>query len=168
MPDTFCRNGVLAALAQLGGLVDVTAVSDPCRVRTCDVVVTTPDHTENLAKHPCVLVVADAKHYSGKSLLIEGPEQLVAAVSELVAAPSALPVTLTARETEILALVATGASTNEIASAIFMSPDTVKSYLARIYRKLGVRDRAAAVYQAVVTGLLVASRVPVRPTLVSA
>ena len=160
MSNSFCRNGVLSALAQLGGLLDIYAATTTIEVLECDVIVTTPAHVSNFEEHPCVLLVADAKHQSGSSFLIEGPEQLVGAIGALVADYTAVPTTLTARESEILALVATGATTNEIAEAIFMSPDTVKSYLARIYRKLGVHDRAAAVYRAVTAGLLATTPLP--------
>ena len=48
---------------------------------------------------------------------------------------------LTAREEEIAALVAEGASNREIAQALHVSEATVKSHLAASYRKLGVRSR---------------------------
>ncbi|MDW8319542.1 MAG: response regulator transcription factor [Anaerolineae bacterium] len=56
---------------------------------------------------------------------------------------------LSARELEVLSLVARGASNAEIAQALHISEATVKSHLLHIFGKLGVADRAAAVTAAV-------------------
>jgi DNA-binding CsgD family transcriptional regulator len=52
---------------------------------------------------------------------------------------------LTARETEVIALVSSGATNNEIASALVISESTVKSHVKHILRKLGAANRAEAV-----------------------
>jgi DNA-binding NarL/FixJ family response regulator len=52
---------------------------------------------------------------------------------------------LTARERDILSRVAQGGTNPEIARALTVSEDTVKTQLRRIYRSLGARDRAHAV-----------------------
>ncbi|GAA2410411.1 response regulator transcription factor [Streptomyces glaucosporus] len=52
---------------------------------------------------------------------------------------------LSAREREVLALVAKGAPNREIARLLFISEATVKTHLTHLYAKLGVGDRAAAV-----------------------
>jgi DNA-binding NarL/FixJ family response regulator len=52
---------------------------------------------------------------------------------------------LSAREREVLELVAKGTSNREIAKELFISEATVKTHLAHLYAKLGVKDRAAAV-----------------------
>ncbi len=52
---------------------------------------------------------------------------------------------LTARESEALALLVCGLRNREIAQAMFVSTDTVKTHLANVYRKLAVRNRAEAV-----------------------
>jgi DNA-binding CsgD family transcriptional regulator len=49
---------------------------------------------------------------------------------------------LTAREHEVCALVAGGATNSEVAAALFLSPRTVEHHLSRSYRKLGVRSRS--------------------------
>jgi len=51
---------------------------------------------------------------------------------------------LSAREVEVLALVAEGATNAEIASSLFISESTVKAHLQHVYEKLGVRTRTQA------------------------
>ena len=51
---------------------------------------------------------------------------------------------LSERESEVLALLARGLTNREIAEAVFLSPETVKSYVAQIFSKLGVRNRVEA------------------------
>src|SRR5690606_8009443 len=61
---------------------------------------------------------------------------------------------LSAREIEVLELVAAGATNRQAAKALFISEATVKTHLLHIYAKLGVNDRAAAVAAAFRRGLL--------------
>jgi DNA-binding NarL/FixJ family response regulator len=61
---------------------------------------------------------------------------------------------LSAREIEVLALVARGASNREIARRLYISEATVKSHLIHIFSKLEVADRTAAVTVALERGLL--------------
>jgi DNA-binding NarL/FixJ family response regulator len=60
---------------------------------------------------------------------------------------------LTARELEVLVAMAAGRSNAEIASDLFISELTVKSHIGRIFSKLGLRDRAAAIVYAYDHGL---------------
>ncbi|MGW2197873.1 response regulator transcription factor, partial [Streptosporangium sp. NPDC001682] len=62
--------------------------------------------------------------------------------------------TLSAREREVLVLVAKGTSNREIAAVLFISEATAKTHLTHIYGKLGVKDRAAAVAVAYERGIL--------------
>jgi DNA-binding NarL/FixJ family response regulator len=73
-------------------------------------------------------------------------------------APRALPGALTARETEILRLVAAGFTNAEIAARLMVSPLTAKSHLSRILTKLGARDRTELVIMAYESGLVVPGR----------
>jgi DNA-binding NarL/FixJ family response regulator len=57
--------------------------------------------------------------------------------------------TLTAKEHEVLALIARGRSNEEIGRDLFISEGTVKTHVAAILRKLGVRDRVQAAVLAV-------------------
>ncbi|BCO45099.1 response regulator [Mycobacterium intracellulare] len=68
------------------------------------------------------------------------------------AEPSA-PV-LSAREREVLNRIARGQSIPTIAGELYVAPSTVKTHVQRLYEKLGVSDRAAAVAEAMRQGLL--------------
>lgn len=61
---------------------------------------------------------------------------------------------LSARETEVLNLVATGCSNKQIGSALSISEETVKAHMKNILAKLGVRDRTHAVIVALRRGIL--------------
>jgi LuxR family maltose regulon positive regulatory protein len=58
------------------------------------------------------------------------------------------PVALSGRELDVLRYLATSLSTREIAQALHVSRNTVKSHQQHVYRKLDVVSRAAAVTQA--------------------
>jgi two-component system, NarL family, response regulator LiaR len=61
---------------------------------------------------------------------------------------------ITAREGEVLTLVAQGLSNREIAAALFVSENTVKTHCARLFSKLGAARRTEAVQRAKELGLL--------------
>jgi DNA-binding NarL/FixJ family response regulator len=62
---------------------------------------------------------------------------------------------LTAREREVLDLMAEGATNREIAGSLHLSPHTIKEHTSALYRKLEVRNRTEAVQRAQRVGLLV-------------
>lgn len=61
---------------------------------------------------------------------------------------------LSPREREVLQLTAAGNSAEEVANQLYLSRATVKTHLQRVYQKLGVSDRAAAVAEAMRRGML--------------
>jgi DNA-binding NarL/FixJ family response regulator len=62
-----------------------------------------------------------------------------------VTSPMALPAGLTAREAEVLRLLATGMANAEIARELSLSPRTIDAHLTTIYSKLDVATRGAAI-----------------------
>jgi two-component system, NarL family, response regulator LiaR len=64
------------------------------------------------------------------------------------------PDSLTARETEILMLIARGKANKQIASELYLSEKTVKAHVSSILMKLGVQSRTQAALHAVKTGLV--------------
>ncbi len=64
------------------------------------------------------------------------------------------PSTLTERETQVLSLLTQGKSNKEIANALRIAEDTVKSHVRHILSKLGVQSRTQAVILAIRQGLV--------------
>jgi len=94
---------------------------------------------------------------AGDSLLSPGvTRRLVAEFASRTRPAQAVPglSELTAREREVVSLVAAGQSNEEIAGRLYVSHSTVKTHVARAMTKLGARDRAQVVVLAYETGLV--------------
>ena len=156
----------------LDGLAATRQLLAPASPATCKVVVLT---TFDLDEHVYEALRAGASGF----LLKDAPAaQLVhairvAAAGDALLAPSVtrrlitafasrsrpvgdrcgLPA-LTPRETEVLTLLAEGLSNAELAQRLVVSEETVKTHVARVLTKLGVRDRVQAVVLAYRSGLV--------------
>jgi DNA-binding NarL/FixJ family response regulator len=89
---------------------------------------------------------------AGNTIIDTRLSRSVAAEIRLQAARA--EINLTQRELDVLALVAQGCSSRDIGKRLYVSETTVKTHLARLYGKLGVTSRAAAVAQAMSRGLV--------------
>ena len=93
--------------------------------------------------------------FSGDAASTPGDQLLarVADATRAVASPRGLG-DLTTREREVLVEVAGGYSNEEIAARLYLSESTVKTHLVRVFAKLGVDGRAAAVAEATRRGVI--------------
>ncbi|WP_205752283.1 helix-turn-helix transcriptional regulator [Cryptosporangium phraense] len=84
-------------------------------------------------------------HGAGRSVVVTIDPAAQAAIGQMALAARGL----TAREQDVAQLVLRGASTQAIASALFLSPHTVQDHLKAIFDKLGVRSRREMIAQLV-------------------
>jgi DNA-binding NarL/FixJ family response regulator len=92
---------------------------------------------------------------AGVRAVARGEVALAPSIAAMLVQRVAKPaVTLSPRETEVLALVAAGESNPSIAASLFLSEATVKTHLLHVFEKLGVKDRTRAVTKAMELGLL--------------
>lgn len=99
---------------------------------------------------------------AGEALLSPGATRRLLAefasrTQRRAATPASLEV-LTDRERDVLAAIASGASNDEIADRLFISPATVRTHITRVLSKLGARDRAQLVVMAFEAGLVAPGR----------
>ncbi|MBB1495257.1 response regulator transcription factor [Propioniciclava sp. MC1595] len=86
--------------------------------------------------------------------LAAGRPVLAASALAALAGRGAGPVALTAREADVVRELAAGGTNREAAARLHVSETTFKTHLSRVYEKLGVSDRAAAVRVAYERGLI--------------
>lgn len=86
--------------------------------------------------------------------LAQGRPVVTAQVLRVMSQPAPIDVSLTDREHDVLREIAAGGTNREAASRLFISEATLKTHLSRVFDKLGVNDRAAAVRVAYDRGLL--------------
>ena len=98
------------------------------------------------------LVSAVVKCAKGKDVLT--PELAAGLASEIRRRNEPDVPALSPREREVLKMIAAGSSIPAMAKELFLAPSTVKTHVQRLYEKLGVSDRAAAVAEAMRRKLL--------------
>ena len=117
----------LAEIVQLGPAAVIDRAADPDELH---------DAVRRLLRGE--RVVAASLHQALLQSLTVAPARSAADVADL-----------TAREREVLGLLARNQSNRDIAEAMFVTPGTVKTHVTRIFTKLGVKSRAEAVARAV-------------------
>jgi len=147
-PDRFAA-ALLRLVTTTGA--ELIAIGNGTASRETEALVRDTLRSATLASPPQVVVVSEAgaSVYSASELAVAER-----AFAELGAAParreaarlrgSALPDGLTAREVEVLRLVARGQSNPQIAAALFLADKTVARHLSNIFAKTGVTSRTAA------------------------
>jgi DNA-binding NarL/FixJ family response regulator len=103
---------------------------------------------------PQQLVTAVRTVHEGDALL--APASTRRLIEEFARPPARVPALdeLTARESDVLRLLARGLTNKEIAAELVIEPSTVKSHVASLLGKLGLRDRVQAVVFAYESGLV--------------
>jgi two-component system nitrate/nitrite response regulator NarL len=104
---------------------------------------------ESSSEAVCDAIVAASR---GETVMSPEVQSGIAEEIRLRAAPER--VVLSARESEVLRLIAEGMSAPDIGKQLHLSPATIKGHLHSLYEKLGVSERAAAVAEAMRRGLL--------------
>ena len=98
--------------------------------------------------------IVDAVQQAAKGRIVVPPALAAGLAGQIrLRAASPAPV-LSEREREVLVAFAAGKSIPAIAAELYLAPSTVKTHTQRLYEKLGVSDRAAAVAEAMRQGLL--------------
>jgi two-component system nitrate/nitrite response regulator NarL len=98
--------------------------------------------------------ICDAISAAARGETVLAPEIQAGLVAELRTRDDAPPRLLSEREMQVLRLIADGLSGPEIAGRLYISSSTVKTHIKSVFEKLEVKDRAAAVAEAMRRGLL--------------
>lgn len=109
-----------------------------------------------------LLVGAIERVHAGGVVVLPDPDERNIAEREELTNPL-LDHALTAREAEVVALIANGLSNDEIARQLFISINTVKSCIRSAYRRIGVTRRSQAVAWAIERGLHVTTSLTTLP-----
>jgi len=159
-PDVVLMDLRLPGMAGVEAIRAIRALDANARI----IVLTTFDGDEDIYRS----LQAGARGYLLKDMLRKELIDAIRAVhagrsyySPVVAARLAERVPrqeLSARETEILQLVAEGMSNKQIAAQLGLSDGTVRIHLSRIFEKLGVHDRTQAAMQALQRGIVKLAR----------
>jgi len=162
VPDVAVLDLRMPGLSTKAILQEVAAAELPCRVLILSVHVEGDDIHECLSLGAAGYVAKDADRSeicdairgiaNGRTVL--SGDVMTSMASELQQRRTGTHGLLTPRESEILALLAGGASAPDVAASLQLSTATVKTHLHNLYVKLDVSDRAAAVAEGLRRGLI--------------
>jgi two-component system nitrate/nitrite response regulator NarL len=138
------RDGLRTRVMLLTGYEDSSAAYKALAEGAAGYVSKASDHTEL-----CDSIVA-----AGRGETVIAPQFAAGIATEIQLRETSDRPTLTARETEVLRLLAEGRTAARIGDELELSEATVETHLGNLYEKLGVSDRAAAVAAAMRAGLL--------------
>ena len=161
-PDVAVLDLRMPGLGALAVLEDLAASGTGCHVLVLSV------HVDGDEVHRCLSLgaagyvakdarrgeICDAIRRIAAGGTVLSGEAMASVASELQQRRTADRPLLSSRESEILGLLATGASAPDIAAGLYLSTATVKTHLHSLYQKLGVSDRAAAVAAGMRRGLI--------------
>jgi two-component system nitrate/nitrite response regulator NarL len=98
--------------------------------------------------------IVDAVQQVARGRTVVPPELAAGLANQIRLRSQAAGPVLSERERQVLEAFAAGKSIPTVAAELFLAPSTVKTHTQRLYEKLGVSDRAAAVAEAMRQGLL--------------
>jgi DNA-binding NarL/FixJ family response regulator len=107
--------------------------------------------TGYLLKDASISALADAIRTAARGETVLAPPIAARLITHMRAPATA---NVTSRELEVLSLVSRGLTNAEIGRELFIGEATVKTHLLRVFAKLGVNDRTAAVTAAIARGIL--------------
>ena len=103
-----------------------------------------------LLKDVSLATIVSSLHEAAAGRLVLAPEMAQRVLTSMrIARPN-----LSAREIEVLRLVAAGSSNSDIARTLFLTAATVKSHLVHVYTKLGVESRTQAIVKGRELGII--------------
>lgn len=166
-PNVICMDVRMPGIDGIRATERVVALDDPPRV----LVVTTFDSDDHvfaalrvgasgfiLKRAPAAAIITAIRTVAAGESVVFPQAVRDLAVQHVSATSGYDGPELTAREHEVLTLVAQGRTNAEIAAELFLGVETVRTHMSRLLGKLGARDRTQAVVIAYQTGL-----VPLRP-----
>jgi len=151
--------------AELGIVVLTAQAEDDVLFRALETGVSafvdkTAPNTEVLGAIRHAAVAAASFTATGLMRALARRGQVAGVVKEVAESPAVACLALSPRELEVLSLLATGISVPAIAGAMFVSLSTAKTYVSRVYEKLGATNRANAIMIGLRLGLI-SSELPV-------
>ena len=158
-PDVILMDLRMPGMGGVAAITEITNRGLPCKVLVLTTYDTDSDTIPAIEAGATGYLLKDAPReelFTAVRAAAEGRAVLSPAIASRLVnrVREPRPTSLSAREIEVLRLVARGTTNQEIAAELFISQATVKTHLTHIYAKLGVKDRAAAVAAGYDQGIL--------------